>query len=111
MDNKWMFCLFVLVSLSSLVVTGKANVTCYDGISILTAENKEKPCSYFDFENVTCEECYAQGIYKKLVGDDSVMWTFGCKEEDMVDNSAKVNEGEELTYICDTDLCNCSDSK
>jgi hypothetical protein len=116
MGSKWMFCLFVLVSLTSLVtgefnVSEKANVTCYDGISIFTAENKEKPCSFFDFEKVKCEKCYAQGIYKKLAGADSVMFTFGCEVEGMVDNSETVIEGEEYTHICDKDLCNCSDSK
>ena len=108
MGIKWMMCLFVLVSLISSII-GKGNITCYEGTAYRTVENKNDKCSSLPLLQVKCEECYSQGIWQEPTGDEEIPVEFGCKKEGMVDNSESAQPREELTYICETDLCNCSD--
>ncbi len=101
-----MFCLFVLVSLTSSVI-GEGTITCYEGTVYRTVQNSKDKCSSLPLKQVPCVACFSQGMYKDPTDDEKIPVKFGCKEEGMVDST---KPGEEHISICDDkDLCNCFD--
>ena len=102
-----MFCLFVLVILTSSII-GEGTVLCYKGTAYRTVQNSNDTCSSLGLEQVNCEACFSKGMTTEPTGNEKIPVNFGCKE-DMVDNTKTVQPEGELTYICDKDLCNCFD--
>jgi hypothetical protein len=76
MDNKWMFCLFALASLTSLVFV-KADVTCYEGIAKIITYDARFNCSDPGLNKVQCEECFS---IAKTLDNSGEAFTFGCKK-------------------------------
>jgi hypothetical protein len=101
--------LMTLVTLMSVFVEVKSEVTCYKGNFTIDPYASQQ-CSNLGLSLVSCSDgCIAFGP-KRTSGMLQVGDVIGLNCGKASDATSKGNEGDTIVYFCNTNKCNCQSS-